>query len=613
MSIIPFKKKNFDTLFAKYEKLLTVKNNEAIFDKNPNVTIAFIGEFNSGKSSLINALLGNDLLPTDIFQTTATINRVTYGPIERLEIIGHNDEVIARYDNISQLKEFNADKGDFKNIKWIKLFSPSLKEGLELIDTPGFNDPDPIRDKTFLSILPTADAIVLVGDVNQALKGSEIPYIRDQLFGKGISNTIFIFNSCDTLPNLNELDKLKTNITSELLKLFKEIADFYKERGYNSIADTVSAIDPATVTYFTSAYAGANKPMECDDTLKNYLKESFNKLKERIFDFVSLRATLEEARKTKWLLNNLLNKASFLEYSSSEIDSKKTRLEVQKEKLENRIYALSVNLKNKSSELTKIMKSIEPAIRQYVAEIRENLVKRASSVLTTPGFSEDVYKKEIRAAIDEIIQKTNELVLPVINKPIELDTSEAADLDKSDFTKVLSKYTMPVDQETMVKMVSEQQSSGLMSNMAGGLGSIMAFAMGHPLVGVAVMLYSAFSAYTSQQKATTTISKSLQQAKTELNNMLSALFNNIESQLIEASYQSLKIYSKEVLKSASSIQWDIIEFCKNIDSVHSQEDNVRQLEQLKIAVNDCKSYYELLLEDFNKQIIKPIKDEGYQF
>ena len=196
---------------------------------------------------------------------------------------------------------------------------------------------------------------------------------------------------------------------------------------------------------------------------------------------------------------------------------------------------------------------------------------------------------------------------------MELEISESTNLDNSDFTKVLSKYTMPVDQETMIKMSSEQQSSGLMSNMAGGVGSMLAFTMGHPLVGVACMLYSAFSAYKLQQKSITVESKSLQQAKTELNNMLSTLFNNTESQLIDASYQSLKIYSKEVLKSASSIQWDIIEFCKNTESVHSQEDTVKQLEQLKIAVNDCKSYYQLLLENPNKQIIKPKKAEGYEF
>ena len=41
--------------------------------------IAVVGEFNRGKSSLINVLLGKRILPEDVLATTATINRITYG------------------------------------------------------------------------------------------------------------------------------------------------------------------------------------------------------------------------------------------------------------------------------------------------------------------------------------------------------------------------------------------------------------------------------------------------------------------------------------------------------------------------------------------------------
>ena len=40
--------------------------------------IAIIGEFNRGKSTLINALIGKDVLPMDVLPTTATLNRITY-------------------------------------------------------------------------------------------------------------------------------------------------------------------------------------------------------------------------------------------------------------------------------------------------------------------------------------------------------------------------------------------------------------------------------------------------------------------------------------------------------------------------------------------------------
>ena len=46
---------------------------------NKVFSIAVVGEFNRGKSTFINALLGKEILPSDILPCSATLNRVTYG------------------------------------------------------------------------------------------------------------------------------------------------------------------------------------------------------------------------------------------------------------------------------------------------------------------------------------------------------------------------------------------------------------------------------------------------------------------------------------------------------------------------------------------------------
>ena len=53
---------------------------DSLLDKlgNRQYTVAVVGEFKRGKSSLINALLGMNILPADVLPTTATINRVVY-------------------------------------------------------------------------------------------------------------------------------------------------------------------------------------------------------------------------------------------------------------------------------------------------------------------------------------------------------------------------------------------------------------------------------------------------------------------------------------------------------------------------------------------------------
>ena len=44
--------------------------------------VAVIGEFKRGKSSLVNTLLGTEILPTDILPTTAVVNRILYDPLK---------------------------------------------------------------------------------------------------------------------------------------------------------------------------------------------------------------------------------------------------------------------------------------------------------------------------------------------------------------------------------------------------------------------------------------------------------------------------------------------------------------------------------------------------
>lgn len=50
-------------------------------------TLAVIGQFKRGKSSLMNAIIGRELLPTGILPLTSAITILKYGPVERLQII----------------------------------------------------------------------------------------------------------------------------------------------------------------------------------------------------------------------------------------------------------------------------------------------------------------------------------------------------------------------------------------------------------------------------------------------------------------------------------------------------------------------------------------------
>lgn len=68
--------------------------------------VAVIGEFKKGKSSLINALLGSEVLPTDILPMTASINRVVYG--EKKSITIHYKSGTTEERTVEELLDFGT-------------------------------------------------------------------------------------------------------------------------------------------------------------------------------------------------------------------------------------------------------------------------------------------------------------------------------------------------------------------------------------------------------------------------------------------------------------------------------------------------------------------------
>ena len=129
-------------------------------------SVAIVGEFKRGKSTLINALLEKDVLPTDVVPTTATINRVTYSvtPFVRIE---YNDgktediEIDKLNDYVTKLTPESEQIA--RTVKIATVYYPVnyCKNGVTIIDTPGLNDDEAMTNVT-LSVLPQIDAAIMV-------------------------------------------------------------------------------------------------------------------------------------------------------------------------------------------------------------------------------------------------------------------------------------------------------------------------------------------------------------------------------------------------------------------------------------------------------------------
>lgn len=166
--------------------------------------LVVVGQFKRGKTSLINALLGVDILPVAVVPLTSIVTIMTYGDALDIKVY-FNDGRVSEIKS-ENLPEYVTEKGNPKNIKNVSEViitypSPYLKDGVRLIDTPGVGSIYQHNTDVAYQYLPKSDAAMFLLSVDQPMSKAELDFLKDV---KEYSNKIFfLLNKADYL---NEKD-----------------------------------------------------------------------------------------------------------------------------------------------------------------------------------------------------------------------------------------------------------------------------------------------------------------------------------------------------------------------------------------------------------------------
>ncbi len=139
--------------------------------------LAMVGRFSRGKSTLMNAMLGTDRLPTGIEPLTSVITSITYGSHEKV-VLHFQDTTLFLDIRLDQLDEYVTERGNPGNRRRIReaeiqLPAELLRSGFRFIDTPGLGSPVAGNTATTRGFLPEADAFLLVTGFDGALTDEE--------------------------------------------------------------------------------------------------------------------------------------------------------------------------------------------------------------------------------------------------------------------------------------------------------------------------------------------------------------------------------------------------------------------------------------------------------
>jgi GTPase SAR1 family protein len=194
----------FDNLLEDMESL----------EKDIILKIGFLGEFSSGKSTLINKMLDQKILPVMDEPTSKTIVEIEGADIEEPEYYrydGTDREAISAYE----FSELCTTPGEYT--AYLKLpFRRFLKNGYLFIDTPGISSIDRSDEDITFGYLPNLDAAILCQDIQKgALNRSILEFILRPEVKPLVNNFIFVITKSDTKP---EPEKIRRNIVEELQK-----------------------------------------------------------------------------------------------------------------------------------------------------------------------------------------------------------------------------------------------------------------------------------------------------------------------------------------------------------------------------------------------------------
>lgn len=181
--------------------------------------LVVVGEFNHGKTSFVNALLGASVLPVGVTPTTAWIHHVVHSeqPSARAVFEGGRELPL----EVAQLRRFVAQDADpaapneptLAEVpgadvacaegdaapSYIELGYPSelLRNGIVLVDTPGVNDLSLSRAEITYGYIPRSDAVLFLIDAGQPLKASERRFLEQQLLERSRDKIVFVITKAD--------------------------------------------------------------------------------------------------------------------------------------------------------------------------------------------------------------------------------------------------------------------------------------------------------------------------------------------------------------------------------------------------------------------------------
>lgn len=519
---------------TRYKEIIDKINNDIL-------TIGVIGQMKCGKSTFLNSFVFEDeVLPSATTPMTAALSVITYGESKKIVAEFYNedeweemkaqasrnlDEVSGnslqeskvkaakelveksaklgssikdlltkgkQEDSFEHLIEYVGAEGKYVAItKSVVIYYPKeYLKGVEIVDTPGFNDPIVSREERTNEFLKKADVVIMMLYAGRPFDSTDRDIIFTNVRQCGIGKVIIGINKYDIpYENGETEDEIKEYVKSELKKACKLCDD-------NTLVEILDETEPipisaemALLSELPMAKINSEEHLDfswkrsCDTfeisnqkemrdkshitDLINAVKSLLEKEKDEILFKKPINAILAAGHEKKDAIEKSLREAeillSNLSKPNDELEECLDNLNRAKRRLDKKIEALDYDMNDKFKNLVRTGKNNLEDIVDASCNRMESIINNWSKVKSVDVIKPDLEKETQRLMTRDIKRAVEEM-----RSSAERNTKIAVQDFMTEAEEILMKYLPEVDSDDVVRSVSskidlEIQNSDLFS------------------------------------------------------------------------------------------------------------------------------------------------------
>ena len=355
--------------------------------------VAITGQFSSGKSTFLNALLAKNILPTGITPVTSKVNYIRYG--DDLKIRVRYKDGRDEYYDIDHINRFVDQRNGAEDIDYLTLYSPlNMLKDIVFVDTPGLNSVALVDTQTTTKVLNEVDGIIWLTLIDNAGKMSEEKILQKYL-SLYKNKSLCVLNQKDKFSQ-DEIDKSVAHVKKNFSSYFSEVVPISAKEALKSrSSDKIVQMNEALEEFLKALH------VELEMTLQSNNQEAVQELYEGYYKKIQeiansdLSENIELAEKS-----NIAKVINFI------------KDEIQPRSIESKEYAIKKEL---NAICQKTMSQYEVFLKVY-DELKEEILSFDLLSAEQIANSKKEFSLELKEAYSDIKEIINIIATEIYNQ-----------------------------------------------------------------------------------------------------------------------------------------------------------------------------------------------------